>query len=183
MTGNERLPLVDLNGRVVGSARRAEAHGDPLLLHPVVHCIVVSRNGRLLLQLRSKCKDVQPGRWDTSVGGHVNLGETIESAIVREIGEELGATVQVSELRPLYRYVMQSAIETELVHSYLWTADGPFRPEPLEIDELRFWTPMEIERELGTGIFTPNFEDEFSRYQRWLQSDPPQTGDGRAPNY
>jgi isopentenyldiphosphate isomerase len=167
MTSDELLPLVDFDGCVIGRARRAEVHGNPALLHPVVHCLVANRNRQLLLQLRSVRKDVQPGRWDTSVGGHVNLDESIESAVVREIGEELGATVGIPELTPLYRYVMRSAIETELVHSYLWISDGPFRPEPLEIDELRFWSHAEIEKQLGTGKFTPNFEDEFARYCAW----------------
>ena len=33
--------------------------------------------GQLFLQKRSLHKDIQPGKWDTSVGGHVDLGEVL----------------------------------------------------------------------------------------------------------
>jgi isopentenyldiphosphate isomerase len=175
MTREEWLPLVDVEGQRVGKARRSEVHGNPELLHPVVHCLVVNARAELLLQLRSLVKDVQPGRWDTSVGGHVGLDEPIVQALVREIREELGVDVVPSQLSFLHRYVMQSSIESELVHTYLLLHQGPFVPEPYEIDELRFWTTTEIENSWAQGIFTPNFEDEFERYRRALR-------EGRVPS-
>lgn len=167
MSNDELLPLVDVEGRVIGSATRSAVHCDPTLLHPVVHCLVTNDAGALLLQLRSMRKDVQPGRWDTSVGGHVGLGETVEVAVVREIEEELGIVTELMQLQFLYRYVMRSAIETELVHTFRLVHPGPFRVEPGEIDELRFWDRTSIEAHLGEGIFTPNFEDEFRRFGEW----------------
>jgi isopentenyldiphosphate isomerase len=165
---DECLPLVDANGSPRGQVRRSDAHGNPDLLHPVVHCLVSNAAGALLLQLRSRTKDVQPGRWDTSVGGHVAVGESIESAVVREIREELGIDVPFDGLRFLYRYVMRNSIESELVHTFAMRHQGPFRAEPGEIDELRFWTHPEIQVALGTSVFTPNFEDEFARYTKHL---------------
>ena len=37
-------------------------------------------------------KDIQPGKWDTAVGGHVDYGESVEDALFRETREELGIT-------------------------------------------------------------------------------------------
>jgi isopentenyldiphosphate isomerase len=162
---SEWVPLVEPNGTVIGRALRRQVHGNPELMHPVVHCLVCNAKGALLLQLRSARKDVQPGRWDTSVGGHVGLDEPIEAAVLREVEEEIGLSVRSADLRFLYRYVMRSAIETELVHTFALVHEGPFRAEPGEIDQLRFWTTREIEAALGSGQFTPNFEDEFARYQ------------------
>jgi isopentenyldiphosphate isomerase len=167
MAEDELLPLVDGDGRVIGRARRSEVHRDPTLLHPVVHCLVQNACGDLLLQLRSRRKDVQPGRWDTSVGGHVGVDEPIDAAVVREVAEELGVQVERARLTYLYRYVMRSEIETELVHSFWLLHDGPFRPEPLEMDELRFWPRDEIRAALGSSVFTPNFQDEFERFEQW----------------
>ena len=161
---DEWLPLVDAEGFPLGQVRRADAHGNPDLLHPVVHCLVSNATGALLLQLRSRNKDVQPGRWDTSVGGHVAVGESIESAVVREVREELGIAVSFDSLQFLYRYAMRSSIESELVYTFALSHEGPFRAEPGEIDELRWWSLAEIRSALGTSIFTPNFEDEFARY-------------------
>jgi len=164
MSLDELLPLVDEQGTVIGQATRSAVHKNRELLHPVVHCLVESRDRRLLLQQRSLLKDIQPGRWDTSVGGHVSLGETIESSVVREIAEELGLVVTLAQLKPLYRYVMRSEVETELVYTYWLTSDGPFRLESGEATALRFFTLTEIREQLGTGFFTPNFEDEFARF-------------------
>ena len=163
---DEVFPLVDEHGSVIGRALRREVHGNPTLMHPVVHCLVVNARGDLLLQLRSKNKDVQPGRWDTSVGGHVAFGEALESALEREMREELGLDASQLSPRLLYRYVMRSEIETELVHTYVCESEGPFTPEPQEIDEVRYWTSEEIERALGSGLLTPNFEDEYRRFRR-----------------
>jgi isopentenyldiphosphate isomerase len=161
---SELFPLVDEQGRVVGSALRTEVHGNPALMHPVVHCLVTDAEGRLLLQLRSRHKDVQPGKWDTSVGGHVDWGEGIEQALARELAEETGILASEVEPRFLYRYVMRSEIETELVHTYTCMAPPVLRPCPQEIEELRFWSRQEIEQALGSGVFTPNFEDEYRRF-------------------
>lgn len=167
-TPDELLALVDETGQIIGSVRRSIAHSDPTKIHPVVHCIVVNPYGELLLQLRGRHKDVQPGRWDTSVGGHVGVDEAIAAALIREIREELGLIVDGSQLVRLYRYLMRSAIETELVTTFRLVHSGPFTPEPVEIEALEFWSHERILSQLGRGTFTPNFEDEFARYLGWL---------------
>ena len=151
---DEIFPVVDEQGRVVGSARRSEVHGNPKLVHPVVHCLVVNTRGDLLLQRRSLRKDIQPGRWDTSVGGHVAFGETIEQALLREMQEEIGLDAKSVTPTELYQYVHRNAIESELVHTYACVSDGPFARQQDEIDELRFWSIAEIERSLHSAVFT-----------------------------
>jgi len=167
MPSDERFDLVNESGEVIGSALRSACHGDPKLIHPVVHCLVTSNAGDLLLQLRSRNKVIQPGKWDTSVGGHVGQGEEIEAALAREIEEEIGILASELELKFLYRYLMRSAVETELVHTFTCRCEGPFARLESEIDELRFWSRGQITAALGSGIFTPNFEDEFQRFVAW----------------
>lgn len=163
MPDEELFPLVDENCNVIGSATRRECHSGSMLLHPVVHLHVFSPDGELLLQKRSDDKDIQPGRWDTSVGGHVDLGETIEEALRREAGEELG--LFGFEAKPLQPYVFQSAVERELVNPFVAVVpkDYPFKFQREEISEIAFWTPERISESLGKGILTPNFEQEYSR--------------------
>lgn len=163
MADDELFPLVDADGKIIGSATRKECHSGSMLLHPVVHLHVFSPDGTLLLQKRSEDKDIQPGRWDTSVGGHVDYGETIEEALRREVAEELGLTgFEPVALEP---YVFQSAVERELVNPFVTIVprDYPFKFQREEISEIKFWTPQEIETAIGRDILTPNFEQEYIR--------------------
>ncbi len=147
--------------RVVGRATRGECHGNPALVHAVARVHVWDRQGRLLLQLRSATKDIQPGKWDTAVGGHLLPGEEAEAAARREMQEELG--VAPDRLVFLHRFLMRTPVEAEWVTTFAALHDGPFAPDPAEIDALRFWTRAEIAAALGTGLLTPAFEDEFAR--------------------
>ena len=84
----EMFPIVDEEGNITGAATRGECHGGTKLLHPVVHLHVFNSKGELYLQRRPMWKDIQPGKWDTAVGGHVDLGECVEDALRREVSEE-----------------------------------------------------------------------------------------------
>lgn len=155
----EFFDLVNEQGEPIGKARRSECHGNPALLHQAVHVFVFNEEGQLFLQQRSLQKDVQPGKWDSSVGGHVDLGEEAEHAARRELREELG--VPNGEPRFLYSYLWRSPIESELIRSYHLIHNGPFTLHPEEIQDGRFWSRDEIDAALGQDIFTPNFEQEW----------------------
>lgn len=156
----EMFPLVDEEGNITGAASRGECHNGSKLLHPVVHLHVFNSRGELYLQRRPLWKDIQPGKWDTAVGGHVDLGESVEMALRREVREELGMTDFTPET--LTHYVFESATERELVFVHRTTYDGPITPSE-ELDGGRFWSLDEIRQHLGSGLFTPNFESEIRR--------------------
>lgn len=154
----EIFPVVDEKGRVIGSATRGECHSGSKLLHPVVHLHVFNSQGSLYLQRRPEWKDIQPGKWDTSVGGHIDYGEELEPALRREAREELG----IIDFRPEFikRYVFESAREKELINAFRTVID--YEPQPSdELDGGRFWSREEILASIGRGIFTPNFEQEY----------------------
>ena len=156
----ELFPLVDEEGRVIGKATRGECHDGSKPLHPVVHLHVFDAEGRLYLQQRPLWKDIQPGKWDTAVGGHVDYGEEIADALRREVREELGIEDFTPEF--LLRYVFESERERELVHVYKTVYEGEICPSA-ELDGGRFWTLGEIRDAIGKGVLTPNFEQEFLR--------------------
>ena len=160
----EWFPLVDEAGNIVGRATRRECHDGSKRLHPVVHLHIYNKDGDLFLQKRSLTKDIQPGKWDTAVGGHVDYGESIEEALRREAREELG--IEGFEAELMARYVFESSIEKELVHTYRTVYEGPFTPDKEELDDACFWRIDEIESQLGKGIFTPNFEREYNRLKQ-----------------
>ena len=161
----ERFEIVDADDRVVGVAARGACHGNPALVHRTAHVVVWSRAGRLLLQKRSAGKDIQPGRWDTAVGGHLHVGESYEQAARREMAEEIGIAADLP-LRHLFDTRLRNDLESENVRVFGLVHEGPFRPQAGEVDEVRFWSVDEVAAALGTGVFTPNLEAEFAELQR-----------------
>jgi isopentenyldiphosphate isomerase len=163
--GEEWFDLVTADGKVIGKAPRSAVHGNPDLLHPVVHVHIFNHDGQLFLQKRSRNKDVQPGKWDTAVGGHIQSGEDLRAALYREAAEELGITK--GNFRPLYNYVMRNNYESELVHTFRLVHAGPFKINRDEIEVGRFWKIQEIEANIGQNVFTPNFEQEFALLKKY----------------
>lgn len=156
----EIFPVVDEQGRTIGRATRGECHDGSHLLHPVVHLHVFNSLGELYTQRRPLWKDIQPGKWDTAVGGHVDYGETAAEALVREAREELGITGFVPEIITSYRF--DSDRESEYVNVFRTTCDLDINPSD-ELDGGCFRPLDEIRRLIGQGVFTPNFEQEFVR--------------------
>lgn len=161
----EIFPVVDENGTTVGKATRGECHSGSKLLHPVVHLHLFDSSGRIYLQQRPLWKDIQPGKWDTAVGGHIDYGETVEAALRRETQEELGLTDLSVEF--LLKYVFESERERELVHVFRATYDGDVRPSE-ELDGGRFWSLDELRESFGKGVLTPNFEQEYLKISTLL---------------
>lgn len=161
MRETEWFPLVNEAGETIGKASRRECHSGSKLLHPVVHLHIFNEAGEIYLQKRSMTKDIQPGKWDTSVGGHVDYGETVDQALLREVREELGITDFLPEY--IGSYIFESEVEKEFVNSFKTVYNGEIKPNAQELDGGRFWTMAEIQTGLGKKLFTPNFESEFNR--------------------
>ena len=159
---DELLDLVDVKNRIIGRVPRRKVHGDPSLHHRAVHVLVRNAAGDLFLQKRSTDKQIQPGKWDTSVGGHVEAGQSYEDAARKEAAEELGITPENSSpMRLCHEYVWKSDVETEHVRTYLLDYEGPFKLQPEEISEGRFWSVRELKNAAYTGLLSPNLEEEL----------------------
>lgn len=165
MSTDEFFPIVDTLGNVIGKATRRECHSGSMLLHPVVHLHIFSTDRKqIYLQRRSPDKDIQPGKWDTAVGGHVDYGESILTALMRESREELGITCFSPQ--HLFTYPFQSSVERELVNTYcifVKPADIRITIDPIEIAEGRFWDISEVRAHTDEECFTPNFINEFKQ--------------------
>ena len=160
-SGKEIIPVVDEFGTVTGKDIRDELHFNPekKFLHPVVHLHVFNREGMLYLQKRQNSKKIQPGKWDTAVGGHIDWGETLEEGLIREAREEIG----LEGFKPFFRkkYIWETDVEKELVYVFSVVINHIPEPDPGEISEGRFWSMEEIRKLKGSGIFTPNLEYEI----------------------
>ena len=148
----EILDVIDgETDEVTGQAPRSLCHGRPDLVHRVVHVLVRHPDGRILLQKRALTKQVQPGKWDMSVGGHVSSGETCEEAVLREMNEELGVSAALPDLTFLFEFKLRNSFESENARVYSFVSPGPFSFRKEEIDSVAFFTPEELKRRLAEG--------------------------------
>lgn len=155
----EWLPLVNEQGEIVGKAPRSVCHRGEKLLHPVVHLHVLNNQKHIYLQKRPLNKLVQPGKWDTAVGGHISFGENLETALKREAWEEIGLQNFAARLIKTYRW--DSEIESELVYVFVSHDFKSIHLHSDEVEEGRFWTQKQIDTNISDQVFTPNFEYEY----------------------
>lgn len=151
----EFFEIYDETGNSCGLAKRSDCHGNPKLIHRTVHVMVFHPDGRILLQQRCHDKDIQPGKWDTAVGGHVMPGEIWQQAARRELKEELG----IEARQPLEHSIdmkIRNQIESEDVRVFKLTHPGPFTWQESEIITVRFWTIQELNDSVNHSNFTPN---------------------------
>jgi isopentenyldiphosphate isomerase len=162
----EFVPVVNEQGNIIGKAARDYVHNGSKALHPVVHVHVLNSSGQLFLQQRSKKAKIQPGKWDTAVGGHVKWKESIEQALAREMFEE--TRLKPRNINLLVKYIWNSEVESELVFSFLQITDSEPRINPSEAEQGRWWTFQQI-AESPKEIFTPNFLHELPMIKTMLE--------------
>ena len=163
----EIFEVVSTDGRFIKYATRQECHNNPELLHQTVHLLIFNKQKQLWLQKRAENKDIQPGKWDTSVGGHMNPNETSDTAVKRETLEEVNLNINNHTF--CYRYIMRNDTESELINTYCYLLDDDavINFDPDEISDGKFFSRRKITDSLGKNLFTPNFEDEWQRFNVW----------------
>ena len=65
-------------------------------------------------------------------------------------------------------YEFESDRELEMVNVFAAVGNFQLSPDRDEVEEGRWWTFDEIKENLGKSVFTPNFEQEFTRISRSL---------------
>lgn len=165
---------------------RGVAHRDGRL-HGTAHIWLTrksdSRKTEVLVQKRSKEKESYPECYDISCAGHLQAGDEYETGAVRELAEELGITVDKSQLEFVgwNRDRTQSCVhgrpylDDELARVYVLRMD--VEPELLrlqkeEVDEVR-WIPLESCLE---KMHDPNWKnclrsDEMEMLRKYLEKE------------
>ena len=103
----------------------------------VVHILIFDRDGRFLVQQRVDDKASWPGMWDISVGGIAQTGDDSRRAAEREILEELGLTVDLTDTEPIFTFRAGNTFDDYWLIR-LDTVDPPLRLQKEEVQAVRW---------------------------------------------
>lgn len=140
---DELFVVVDKNDKILGYRTRYDCHHNKQLIHRVAAIVVINDQGQILLQKRSKDKDVSPGLYTFSASGHISKGETYQQAAQRELQEELGIQ---SPLTKKDKFIVETTAETEMNCVFTTISDGPFFPNKKEIEKVKFVTSNQLKQ-------------------------------------
>lgn len=135
---SEIFDVVDENDRVVEQRTRGEVHRLGLR-HRAMHAFVFNKRGDIYLQQRSHLKDVSPLAWDSSAAGHLDSGESYSEAAIRELREELGVELAVTEC--LLKVPAGPGTDNEFLELHLARHDGPMRFPAEEVRTGQWFPP------------------------------------------
>lgn len=87
---DEQLDIINYDNQVIGQIGKSVAHRDGLLHRIVIAQLINSKGEYCFVCQASDRQDA--GQFVSPVGGHVQAGESLDHALVRETKEELGFT-------------------------------------------------------------------------------------------
>ncbi len=142
---NEFIDIVTKSAKPTGkTALKSEIHSQGYY-HNTAHIWFYTHDGRILLAQRAASKAICPLLWDVSVAGHVDAGETIEKAAIREIHEEIGLSISESDLKkigvfPCFQSYDNGIIDNEFHHTFiaeLYVPVSALIPQIGEVESLK----------------------------------------------
>jgi 16S rRNA (adenine1518-N6/adenine1519-N6)-dimethyltransferase len=163
----EQFQVVDQHDVPTGAAPRSQVHANNLL-HRAVHVLIFGCTGEVLLQFRSSSKDRHPLKWDSSAAGHVNAEEAYDQTARRELFEELGIETLLTRVAKL---PASERTDQEFICLYHGTYDGELRPNPAEIEAVRYFPPGIIDQWINArpDNFAPGFVE---CWRVWREKNP-----------
>ena len=166
---DELFDVVDEQDYVVGQEMRSVVHQRGLW-HRGVHVFLFTREGKLLVQQRSKDRVHAPLALDCSVSEHVKAGEDYYTAAVRGLKEEMG--VEGIEIEPLVKFKMNyGPNDNEISELYQGIVDpSVVRFDPVEIERIDYYSLPELQKLMGSEKH--NLSYWFEQILQWYLGEP-----------
>ena len=153
MTNKQTFVGVDEDDKALGPITEEECLNGTL--HRSVTVVVFNDKNQIAIQKRAMSRKLYPGMYTLSATGHVdwtdNGPEDNETAAKREFDEELGKPAPKLE----YKFTTHLNAPGHNIMSAVFTTtdNGPFNPDPKELESLTFLSTKEIEKKADK--FTP----------------------------
>lgn len=161
--------IVDEHDSAIGTEMLAKVWKTGLY-HRIAYVIVEDESGRVLLQRRSANMELYPNRWDDSAAGHVDEGDTYESAAEREVEEELGLPAvtleEITTIRTNEEYEGRKLNRFNRLFRARIPADAQLHIAEDEVGEVR-WFTLDEARQLmkeHPEQFTPGLISNMGHY-------------------
>jgi len=160
----EFLPVVNEEGEIIGKASREECHRNPSLIYPIIRLHLFNKENQLLLQRRSIKSDIEPGKWDAAVAGHIKFDEKIEDAVKRETKEELN--INITEFQLLHKRLFKAKTSTALMFVFIGLQNEFPSANLQEVEEVRFFTTQQIHKLIKESKASIGLEQEINELQQ-----------------
>ena len=151
------MEILDLYTAEREKTRKTMVRGEPTpagFYRLVVHVCIFDSKGRMLIQQRQPFKEGWSNMWDVSVGGSAVSGDSSRSAAERETREELGLSIDLTDIRPSVTLHWENGFDDY----YLLTQETDLQALHLQYEEVqavRWATEEEIIRMIDSGEFIP----------------------------
>ena len=142
---DEFIDIVDKNGVPTGTSVLKSVIHQKGHFHNTAHIWLYTKNADILLSQRAASKTICPLLWDVSVAGHVDAGETIENAALRETKEEIGLDLTMNQLEKIgvfecFQSYDNGITDNEFHHTFIAELQVPvtqLKPQPFEVEALK----------------------------------------------
>lgn len=146
MANEEYIDILNSDGTPTGkSCLKSEIHRQGHY-HDTAHVWYYNANAEILLAQRAATKTICPSIWDVSVAGHVDAGESIVEAVLRETREEIGIHITESDLEKIgvfncFQSYPNGIIDNEFHHTFIARIDynpADFLLDKQEVQQVKF---------------------------------------------
>ena len=156
---DEFVDELDSNAKPTGRVITKSFAHENKIFHGEVNVFVINKKKELLLQKRSRHKKSHPGLWG-GLAGHVESGETFETAALREIYEEIGVKLKRENLVNMGLEKWIEDYQRAWMQLYLAVIDKPesaFTPQPDEVECVKWFTLDEFQNRVDGQIMDSVF--------------------------
>lgn len=108
------MEIIDLYDKNRQLLKETAVRGDKLpkgRYRLVVHICLFNERDEMLIQKRQTTQNIFANLWDLTAGGHVDAGETSSEGIQRELSEELGINMDMSDEVPKFTVTFKNGFD------------------------------------------------------------------------